>query len=935
MPLTFSFDSPQAAALETSGGKGANLARLAQAGFPVPPGFIVSTQAYCDFVTANRLDGAVQSALPSGDLDPEQLESASTQIRALFAGGQMPEALRHSLLDAYHRLGSGPVAVRSSATAEDLPEMSFAGQQDTYLNILGDDALVQAVVSCWASLWTARAIGYRTRNRVPQDDISLAVVVQAMVESQVSGVLFTANPLTGQRAQTVIDAAFGLGEALVSGKVEPDHYVVDAASGQILEKTLGAKLLSIHSKAGGGTQHVEQPRKQQQALADEQVRALAQLGRRVAELYGESQDIEWAWAGEQLYLLQSRPVTSLYPALQGLPTDPLQVTFSFGSVQGMLDPMTPIGRSAIKLIFAAAADLFAIRVDENTQTVLYDAGERLWVNITPIARSTIGRTVLHYAFEMVDPAVLQALQPLLEDPRLQPGRPGIRPRRVLQLAGFFLPVAGNVLLNLLAPDMRRLYIVAHGERIIERMRAGLGAIRGPAPDLTPTPLPQEGENQTRPLSLSFSQEAGAMQGPRRRMAQAVVLFRQTLRNHLGGLFVLFVSGVASGVASMNILRMMMKDLPDEPGSPSWGDTLLELTRAVPNNPTTEMDLRLWEMARSVQADPQLLAEFSADDAPTLARRFRTGEMSPAGQALVADFLERYGGRGLAEIDLGRERWSEDPAHVFDVLSGYLQITQPEQFPEAVYARGDASARAALDRLCAALARTRGGWLKVRRARFLAGRMRRLLGLRESPKFFAVRLMALLRAPLLDAGAELARAGELEYPDDVFYLSCSEIEAFAAGEPRDWRGIIAGRRAANRREGARRQVPRLLLSDGRAFYKGITDLTAADGQIVGSPVSPGSVEGLVRVVLDPRHAGLRPGDILVCPGTDPSWTPLFLSAAGLIMEVGGMMTHGAVVAREYGIPAIVGVDLATTRLQTGQRIRMDGSMGVIELIDAGE
>ncbi len=904
MTLILSFDSTEAAALEYSGGKGANLARLTQAGFPVPGGFIVATQAYCEFIAANRLEQAIQAALPAGSLAlrAEQLEAASATIRALFSVGKMPETIRQSLLEAYRRLGAGVVAVRSSATAEDLPEMSFAGQQDTYLNVLGEQALVEAVVSCWASLWTARAIGYRARNHVPQDGISLAVVVQAMVESLSSGVLFTANPVTGKRHQTVIDATFGLGEALVSGQVEPDHYVVDPARGKIMAKTLGAKAISIHGKAGGGTQQHEEPRETLQALDDACILSLAQLGERVEALYHEPQDIEWAWASGQLFLLQSRPITSLYPRLQGLPPEPLQITLSFGSVQGMLDPVTPIGRSAMKFIFSVAAGLFQIQADEHTQTVLYDAGERLWVNFTPLVRNTVGRKIVLVALDQVDPAVRQALLTVIDDPRLQPGRAGIRPKRMFQLTGFIFPLVGNILLNVLSPDRRRAYIVGRGEQTLARVRARCEAISGP---------------------------------PAGRMAQVVEVFRQVGIAELPGEVILFVSGVASGVASLNLVRLLTKDLPVEPGSPGWDDTLMELTRGLPNNPTTEMDLRLWELARAIQADPRLLEEFGEHDAHTLTLRYRSGEMHPEGRKLVARFLEQYGGRGLGEIDLGRERWGEDPTNVFGALLGYLQITRPEQAPDAVFARGEDVAKAALERLCAALARKPAGWLKVRQARFLVGRMRRLMGLRESPKFFAVRLMALMRLPLLQAGAELVRAGELEHPDDPFYLSFDEIEAFASGEQRDWRALIAGRREAHRRELLRRQVPRMLFSDGHAFYKGIVAAGSSGDHIAGSPVSPGAVEGSVRVVLDPRHADLRPGEIMVCPGTDPSWTPLFLSAGGLIMEVGGMMTHGGVVAREYGIPAIVGVDQATTRLHTGQRIRMDGSSGVIEVLDKEE
>ena len=252
-------------------------------------------------------------------------------------------------------------------------------------------------------------------------------------------------------------------------------------------------------------------------------------------------------------------------------------------------------------------------------------------------------------------------------------------------------------------------------------------------------------------------------------------------------------------------------------------------------------------------------------------------------------------------------------------------------------RGGATASAAVvDELVAAARQGRRGWLRAKLVRFAAGRARTLMALRESPKFFAVRLFGLIRAELLSVGQELAATGELGAPDDLFYLTFAELAAYAAGEPADWAGLIAGRRDAYRREARRRQVPRLLLSDGRAFYAGLGPAGSADSaSLMGSPVSPGSVEGFVRVVLDPRRADLRPGEIMVCPGTDPSWTPLFLTAAGLVMEVGGLMTHGAVVAREYGIPAIVGVDRATERLRTGQRIALNGSTGEIRLLGAEE
>ena len=895
------FTSPLAADAETGvalvGGKGANLARMAQAGLPVPAGFLITTLAYRRFLAENRLDEPIRAALLSLDGGaPAALESVSANIRARFAGAPLPDELAAAILSAYRGMGGPAVAVRSSATAEDLPEMSFAGQQDTYLNILGPEHLLRAVVDCWGSLWTARAIGYRARNGVSQDAVSLAVVVQGMVQSQVSGVLFTANPLSGLRSQTVIDATLGLGEALVSGMVEPDHYVVDTARETILEKKLGAKALSVRSIEGGGTAQVAETAGEVQALPDDQILALARLGKRVEDLYAFPQDIEWAWAGEGLHLLQSRPITSLFPTPEGVPAQPLKVFFSFAAVQGMLDPITPLGRDALALIFAMGASLFGIRVTAQTQTVLHTAGERLWANITSLMRNTVGRNAARVALGLVEPGIRQALLSIWDEPRLQPERKGLSPRAVLQMARFFIPLAANILLNIASPRARRKYIVEQGERLLRQMQSEIHAAAG---------------DRRQKLTV----QAGRLESLARR--------------HLPGTFLLFVSGVASAMASFNLLNKLAGGLPENSGI-HRRDLVLEITRGLPHNPTTEMDLALWQAVQAVRPDPAALAGLEAHPAPELARRHRSGRLAAHTRAIMDRFLERYGGRGLGEIDLGRARWREEPTHVFESMSGYLRIADGSQAPDAVFARGARAAQDAVERLATALRATPRGWLKAHQARFAARRVRELMGVRESPKFFAVRMMDLIRQDLLKTGEEFVQAGELNAADDLFYLTFGELREFGAGVPRDWRGLIDTRRASYQRELRRRQIPRLLLSDGRAFYEGLGVKEGLDGALSGDPVSPGVAEGQVRIVLDPREAHLEPGEILVCLGTDPSWTPLFLTAGGLVMEVGGMMTHGAVVAREYGIPAIVGVHEATTRLRTGQRIRIDGSSGVITL-----
>ncbi len=887
------------ARLDNVGGKGLHLCQMAAAGLPVPPGFVLTTAAYCDFVCANHLETVIRQSLDvKGQPDAAALETISKRIRAAFRSGKLSEGLKRDLVQAWKSLGSPAVAVRSSATAEDLPDLSFAGQQDTFLNVTTEAMLCERVIDCWSSLWTARAIGYRLRQGVGQEGIALAVVVQQMVQSDVSGVLFTANPLNGSRVECVIDATFGLGEALVSGLVEPDHYVVETRGNQILSKILGKKGLSIRAGKAGGVEKVNEVGAERQALSDDQILELARLGEKVQAVYGEPQDIEWAYSDGKLYMLQTRPITSLFPLPEGLPAEPLKMLVSFAAVQGLVDPITPIGQSTLKMFFALGSALFGTGVEEQNQTVLYSAGERLWTNFTPIFRNTFGRKVIPYVFEMVEPTIKQALDQLWDDPRLQPTRKGISFKALIQLSLFALPVGGNVFLNLMAPLRRSKMIVANGERVLGIMQQKTAAIRGDR---------------------------------YQKLTAVIELLPDIARRYLGRALKLFVSGVASGMVPWNALRMLTKQAGGSDGS-RWSGLVLEVTRGMPNNPTTEMDLRLWEMTQAIRADTASKDAMQSGSPGDLAKRYMRGELPPVVMDAVNRFLGKYGARGLCEFDLGRTRWAENPTHVFEMLANFLKIENENDAPDAVFSRGKVAAEDAVEQLVAHIRGAKGGFFKAKVARFMAGRARMLMGLRENPKFFAVRMMYIVHRELIKTGREFVASGELEREDDLLFMSFPELRELAAKTQRDWKPLIAERRSRFDRELQRRQLPRLLLSDGRAFYEGMTDSVAGDGSITGSPVSPGVVEGKVRVVCDPSKANLAPGEIMVCPGTDPSWTPLFMVAGGLIMEVGGMMTHGAVVAREYGIPAAVGVDRATLRLKTGMKIRLNGSTGEITLLD---
>ena len=900
LPLT-----AQGATLAAVGGKGANLAKLAAAGLPVPDGFIVTVAAYQAFVTANALEPALSAALAGLDAtSPAALEAASVQIRAAFAAGEMAPALQAVLAAEYRRIGEPPVAVRSSATAEDLPDMSFAGQQDTFLNIQGLDALCDAVVACWSSLWTARAVGYRERNQVDQKSVALAVVVQKMVDAAAAGVLFTADPLNGRRTETAIDATLGLGEALVSGQVEPDHYVVDEQTRTIVHKTLGAKETVIVGREGGGTVTERQANGSRQAIPDAVILELAALGAKVEALYGFPQDIEWAWDGARLHLLQARPITSLYPLPAGMPESPLQVMFALAAVQGVFEPYTPLGQDSLKLILSGARRVYGLNPDFRRQTTFLSAAERLYINVTPLLRNRIGRKIVPDFIYVIDPGVAQAFGEIVADPRLAPSGPPIRPDSLRRILKFVLPTAARVVRIWRNPQAARQRLT----RAMDEALARAAARAAPTGDLW----------------VDYSHQVDLVLAGSKLFPELVIPEG--------------VTAVVSGMAPFfGILQRFAEQAAAAQNRPELAQLPLTIARSLPYNVTTEMDLALWQAAQVIRSDTATAQAFAAAPPAALAADYLAGRLPPVAQMAVGIFLHQYGMRGPGEIDLGRPRWREQPEPIMQVLQSYLAIDDPANAPDAVFARGVTQAEAAAQELLAAVGGLPGGPIKVRLVRWAVGRYRALGGLREAPKFFAIRYMGIVREGLLHSGQRLVDLGMLLAADDLFYLTVPELQEIAKqhGISAGLRERIADRRAIHARELRRKQLPRVLLSDGTAYYEGVRGDGEAQGgdTLIGDPVSPGVVEGIVHIVFSPNGTQLAPGEILVCPGTDPAWTPLFLAAGGLVMEVGGMMTHGSVVAREYGIPAVVGVHEATRRLQSGQRVRVDGMKGVVSKLTA--
>jgi pyruvate,water dikinase len=844
-----------------AGGKGANLGEMLRARLPVPPGFVVTTDAYRRAVEANALQPEIERlARAASPEDMAALERAAGAIGALFARAAVPPEVAAAVREAYARLGGPPVAVRSSATAEDLPGASFAGQMETYLNIRGEDALLAAVRRCWASLWTARALAYRARQGIPPDAVGIAVVVQELLAADAAGVLFTANPVNGRRDQMVIDGCWGLGEALVSGQVTPDHWVVRADTGAALEARVARKeVMTVREESGTATRPVPADLRDRPVLDAAQVAALADLGRRAASHFGAPQDVEWALARGRLYLVQARPITSLFPLPRPEPPPSAgeRVYVCVNILQGLVEPFTPMGIAAFRALARGPARLLGVPVRPGEAPPVFKvAADRIYLDATPLLKNPTARAAALGGSAAIDRQVSGILRFLVGRDRELTARPGpfpFRPRPdfLLRGLGYFVYVA-------LFPDTARDRILARTEARVAALEARADAARGLA-------------------------------GRLRFLDDVLPALAETLMGH--GLPLVFGTGLLSAARLRSELQAWLGDAA----------ALRPVLRALPHNPTTEMDLALWDVAQRLKAE---------------------GAAPSADHPAVRAFLARYGHRAAREIDLGVPRWRDDPTPVLNTLRTYL-THGPSEDPARHFREGAARADEAAADLVARV-RQEKGRLRAAWVRALLRRGRALAGVREYPKFFAVRLLAALRRVLAGAGADLVAAGRLDRAEDVFFLDLRDLHT-----AHDLRAVAAANRQEYERERSRRAVPRVVTSTGETFYAAPAE---APGALAGTAASPGVHEGPARVVFDPREARLEPGEVLVAPGTDPAWTPLFLTAGALVMEIGGIMSHGSVVAREYGIPAVVGVAGATQQLRTGQRVRVDGESGLVVPLD---
>ncbi|WP_028400606.1 phosphoenolpyruvate synthase [Ectobacillus panaciterrae] len=868
--LVLGFQEMEKTQLLLVGGKGLNLGELSKIeGIQVPEGFCVTTVGYQKAIEQNETYHALLDRLTMLKVaDRDQIGEISRKIRQIIMEVEIPSDVVKAVTHYLSQFGDEHAyAVRSSATAEDLPHASFAGQQDTYLNIIGKEAILQHISKCWASLFTDRAVIYRMQNGFDHSQVYLSVIVQRMVFSQTSGVLFTADPITSNRKLLSIDASFGLGEALVSGLVSADCYKVQ--EGEIVNKRIATKKLAIYGLKEGGTetQQIDPDQQKTQTLTEQQILQLARIGRQIEAYFGCPQDIEWCLVDDTFYIVQSRPITTLYPIPEANDQEN-HVYVSVGHQQMMTDPMKPLGLSFFLL---------------TTRAPMRKAGGRLFVDITHMLASPDSRKMLLDAMGQHDPLMKDALITIIE-------------------RGDFIKSIPNDKQEQSSGKINKSVSSADSQAQIEN-----------DPTIV-SDLIKSSQTSIEELKQNIQMKSGSD------LLDFILEDIQQLKKIL---FDPQSSGVI--MAAMDASSWINEKMNKWLGEKNVADTL---SQSVPNNITSEMGLALLDVADAIRPYPEVidyLQHVKDDNFLDELVKFDGGQET---QDAIYDYLSKYGMRCTGEIDITKTRWSEKPTTLVPMILSNIKNFEPNASNRKFEQRRQEALKKEQE-LLDRLKQLPDGEQKAKETKRMIDLIRNFIGYREYPKYGMVNRYFVYKQALLKEAEQLVQANVIHEKEDIYYLTFEELHEVVRTNKLDYQ--IISKRKDKYKLYEKLTPPRVITSDGEIIVGEYKRENLPAEAIVGLPVSSGVIEGRARVILNMEDADLEDGDILVTSFTDPSWTPLFVSIKGLVTEVGGLMTHGAVIAREYGLPAVVGVENATKLIKDGQRIRVHGTEGYIEIL----
>jgi rifampicin phosphotransferase len=892
------FGEPGSADREIVGGKAASLGRLSSNGFPVPPGFTVRTDAYLDFLAASDLRGRLEQMVGALDYGTaEALERGTAEIRALIVGAKLPPDVAEAISTEYRTLigENAEVAVRSSGTAEDMAEASFAGLHDTYLNIVGVDEVLTAVRKCWASMWTARATAYRQQNGLDHLSAAIAVVIQQMIDAEIAGVMFTANPLTARVDELVINAAWGLGEGIVSGVLTPDEYRVDRDDLTVRGKTLGTKAVRVvrdpDTRVGTVTEDTPAADQNRFTLDDAQAGELADLGRRVEAYYeGIPQDTEWAYTGGTFYLLQSRDITG--------------VDFTWDE--------------------DVDATTWPNRTDDPEVVWSQTWAEQFWTGaITPLFYSVRGGEWCRN---------WDRLEKLWGFDDELSAKPWFKYRR--GTAYWNLENDNKLLVNIFP----------------QSMRAAAAMVHNPAPmqaDVVKPPLdvkkflkmqarvhinePEKGalkwfdyvynyvDNRTDEVSPTVAELRLLSDRALRRRAEHYIAVAEDFCD------ILWTGFFVYGAGSMYLLGVLLA---------KWytGDNADAFTDLVSGLPTTRMASEqhgMWDLATVVRESPELARLLQSSSPAEFFARLEDSEAGRAFKKQYDAYLAEYGHRGHADRDLYYKRRSEDPSLDYNSFKALLTAGDTAH-PKQQEAAAQHKRAAALDEIVENIRKQPFGGMKAELMKWLANYVVRFLKLRDDERWYIDKATFSKKLAFDEMGRRLMEKGVLERDDDHYFLSQHELYLLVDGVPptRLTKLKIKNRRKVFEEFLARKEVPPRYMKDGSAL-----DFNADSGDgLRGVGTSRGFATGRARIVPNLSDIGrVEKGDILICNATDPGWAPVFMIIKGLVLETGGMLAHGACLSREYGLSAVQ-IPGAMRLIEDGAMISVNGATGEVVLLD---
>lgn len=864
--LVLSFQEIEKAQLLLVGGKGLNLRELSKIpGIQVPEGFCITTEVYQNAIKQNEMYLALLDELSLLNITGRDLiGEISKQIRQVIMEVEIPSNVVNEVSHYLSKFGErNAYAVRSSATAEDLPHASFAGQQDTYLNIIGKVEILHHIRKCWASLFTDRAVIYRIQNGIDHREVYISVIVQRMIFPEASGIMFTADPITSNRKLLSIDASFGLGEALVSGLVSADCYKVQ--NDEIVSKIIATKKLSIYARKEGGieTKQIDNKQQNAQTLTEQQILQLAGIGRRIEAYFGSPQDIEWCLVDDAFYIVQSRPITTLYPIPE--PSDQENhVYVSVGHQQMMTDPLKPLGMSIYELTS------FGPR---------FKAGGRLFVDVTHMLASPDNREKFLDTMGQHDPLMKDALMTILDRKDFIKSIPNKQEQSS----------------NKNVPSSTSEVPFANNPTIVSK-------------------LIQKNQESIEELKQNIQTKSGS---------DLIEFIKEDIQELKKILF--DPQSTAVFMAAINASTWINDKMNEWLGEKNASDTL---SQSVPNNITSEMGLALLDVADVIRPYPKVIDYLQDVKDDTFLDDLVKFEGGQKIQEAIFAYLGKYGMRCSGEIDISKTRWSEKPITLVPLILNNIKNFEPNT-SKRIFEQGRQEAFEKEQELIERLKQLPDGDLKAKETQEKISLIRDFIGYREYPKYGMINRYFVYKQSLLKEAKQLLHTKLIHEIEDIFYLTLEELQEVVRSNKLDYQ--IINKRKDEYKLFEKLSPPRVITSDGEIITGAYKRENLPDEAIVGLPVSSGTIEGRARVILNMQDADLKDGDILVTKFTDPSWTPLFVSIKGLITEVGGLMTHGAVIAREYGLPAVVGVENATNLIKDGQRIRVHGTDGYIEIL----